>query len=275
MTFSEWNKWVLASALAMGLIAVSQDNVARQRIPTGGSAITARTLAPGFKPDRSVDQQAELNCLPGIEHILPGVYYHCVGVRDVARGKYDRARSMLEIAASWGSKPAEFLLGVGYYKGDLQPRDRARGLAWLGLASERKDPTYLAIFASAWKQATSQERARAQQLWSSMLPIYGDQRAARRAEARFRHERDALLAQRQTNGQQTCIAGLTTGKIAPLPPSSFEGNASEGNVSACSGGETSAVFVAKQLEVYAEKLLDGWEGHVSVGDLQVVPEASK
>jgi hypothetical protein len=69
-----------------------------------------------------------------------------------------------------GSKPAEFLLGVGYYKGDLQPRDRARGLAWLGLASERKDPTYLAIFASAWKQATPQEQANAQQLWHSMVP---------------------------------------------------------------------------------------------------------
>lgn len=271
MTFPGWNKWALVSAAALGLAAASQGSLARQQMPAMGSPASASTAAPEFKIDRSVDQLAKLNCLPGVERFLPGVYYHCVGVRDVALGKYDRARSMLEIAASWGSKPAEFLLGVGYYKGDLQPRDRARGLAWLGLASERKDPTYLAVFASAWKQATPQEQASAQQLWRSMLPTYGDQRAARRAALRFRHEHDALLARRQTNGQQTCIAGLTVGKIEPLPVYwSFEGLAS-----ACGGGEVSAVFVAKRLEVYAGQLFDGWEGHVIVGDLQAVPAASR
>ena len=271
MTFSVWCKWMLASVVAFGLAAVSQGSVARQQVLSVASAATTGAAAPEFKVHRSVEELAQLDCLPGVERFLPGIYYHCVGVRDVARGKNDRARSMLEIAAGWGSKPAQFLLGVGYYKGDLQPRDRARGLAWLKLASERKDPTYLAVFASAWKQATPRERAGAEQLWRSMLPVYGDQRAARRAALRFRHERDALLARRQTNGQRTCLAGLTTGKIEPLPVM----KGFEDNTSACGGSDVAAVFVADRLNSYAEQLFDGWKGHVSVGDLQAIPASSR
>lgn len=267
MTLSAWGRWTLTLALA----AVSLGSIARQQIPSVGSPATQSGAAPEFTNRRSVEELAQMDCMPGIERFLPGVYYHCVGVRDAARGKHDRARAMLEIAAGWGSKPAEFLLGVGYYKGDLQPKDRARGLAWLKLAAERKDPTYLAIFASAWKQATPQEQADAQQLWRSMMPVYGDQRAARRADLRFRHERDALLARRQTNGQRTCIAGLTTGKIEPLPVM----KGFEDNTSACGGSDVAAVFVADRLNSYAEQLFDGWQGHVSVGDLQAVPASPK
>lgn len=262
---------MLASAVILGLTAVSQGSVARQQVPPAGSPSTTEVAAPEFKARQSVEELAQLDCLSGVERFLPGVYYYCVGVRDVARGKNDRARSMLQIAAGWGSKQAQFLLGVGYYKGDLQPRDRAHGLAWLKLASERKDPVYLAVFVSAWKQATPQEQASAQQLWRTMSPVYGDQRAARRAELRFRHERDALLARRQTNGQQTCIAGLTTGKIEPLPVM----RGFDDNTSACSGTEISAVFVVKRLDSYAEQLFNGWKGRVSVGDLQVVPASPK
>ncbi len=271
MTFPVWAKWMLASAAILGLAAVSQGSVARQQVPSAGSPATTAVAAPELKAHQSVEEVARLDCLSGVERFLPGVYYYCVGARDVARGKNDRARSMLEIAAGWGSKQAQFLLGVGYYKGDLQPRDRARGLAWLKLAAERKDPVYLAVFASAWKQATPQEQAGAQQLWQTMLPVYGDQRAARRAELRYRHQRDALLARRQTNGQQVCIAGLTTGKIEPLPVM----KGFEDNTSACGGAEVSATFVVKRLDSYAEQLLNGWRGRVSVGDLQVVPAPPK
>jgi hypothetical protein len=80
-----------------------------------------------------------------------------------------------------------------------------------------------------------------------------------------------LLAGRQTNGQQTCLAGLTVGTIAPLPMhKGFEDNSS-----ACDGADISAVFVAKRLDAYADQLFDGWEGHVTVGDLQPVPAPPK
>jgi hypothetical protein len=262
-----------AFMLSIGWVCSTHANVRQQQaVPPTQSSSPVQTIEPtSFTADRSVEEVARFNCLPGLERFLPGTYYYCVGTRDVALGKNDRARSMLELAAAWGSKQAEFLLGVGYYKGDLQPLDRARGLAWLGLASERKYPAYLAIFTSAWKQATPQEHARAQRLWRSMLPTYGDEHAARRAAARFKHEHDALLDGRETNGQQICIFGLTSGQIAPIPIDS----GLSGNSSACDGGDISAVFVAKRLDVYADQLLEGWEGHVTVGNLQAVPASSK
>ncbi|MEP7185726.1 MAG: hypothetical protein ABI767_07800 [Rhodanobacter sp.] len=265
MSFSGWNKWALVSAVALGLLAVSQRNVACQQNSPAGSTAMASAMTPEFKADRSVEQLAQLNCPSGIEHFLPGSYYYCVGVRDVARGENNQARSMLQIAAGWGSKPAEFLLGVGYYKGDLQPRDRARGLAWLGLASERDDPTYLAVFASAWKQVTPQERASAQQLWRLMLPTYGDRHAAHRAELRYRHEREALV-RNAVYGATVCIAGLNARQVFSAQP---------GNDDSLCKATQPVDLAAKRLDVYAEQLFDGWAGHVTVGELKPLPVLSK
>jgi hypothetical protein len=263
----------IATALFMGIgmVAAVPARVLQQQPFPSAQPVSAPAQTT-IKADRSVDEVARLTCPQGIERFLPGTYYYCVGTRDVALGKNDQARSMLEIAAGWGNKSAEFLLGVGYYKGDLQPKDRARGLAWLGLASERRDPTYLAVFNSAWKQGTPREQAEAQRLWRAMLPTYGDRRAARRAAARFRHERDALLARRQTNGQQTCVAGLTVGTIAPM--AIIHEPLDQTNESACDGADMSATFVVKRLDAYANQLLDGWEGHVTVGNLEAVPAPS-
>jgi len=223
-----------------------------------------------FEIDRTVDGLSKAYCPQGLEHFLPGSYYYCVGVRDLARGNYSRSRRMLRIAAGWGNKSAQFLLGIGYFKGDTGRLDRPLGLAWMGLAAERKDPNYSAIFTSAWQQATPLERARAQVLWQSMLPKYEDAHAARRAEMRFEHERDALVAQSGA-GRQVCIAGLNVSHISTVVPEYLANN----NMSACGGADLPVELVAKKLDVYAEQLFDGWAGHVSVGALKAVETPSK
>lgn len=246
----------------MAISAAAHASRPIQQMQVAASMPAVRTITP----DQSIDAVSRTECPTGIEHFLPGSYYYCVGARDVARGKNDQARAMLEIAAAWGSKPAEFLLGMGYYKGDTQPLDRGRGLAWMGLAAERKDPVYTAIFASAWKHATPQEQTRAQALWRSMLPVYGDERAAKRAEARFAHERDALMSH-AVYGATICINGLTSGTIFP--------GAKTNNPDSWCQSAQSVELVAQTLDVYAGQLFDGWAGHVSVGPLKTVPAASK
>jgi hypothetical protein len=223
-----------------------------------------------FEADRTVESLGKTYCPQGLEHFLPGSYYYCVGVRDLAKGNYARSRRMLRIAAGWGNKSAQFLLGIGYFKGDTGQRDRPLGLAWMGLAAERRDPNYSAIFTSAWQQATPQERARAQALWQSMLPTYEDAHAARRAEMRFEHARDALVA-RSSAGQQVCIAGLNVSRISTVVPEYTATN----NLSACGGADLPVELVAKKLDVYAEQLFDGWAGHVSVGALKAVGVPSR
>ena len=263
MNFPRWNTSVLGLVMALG--AVSPSSFAgQQKVPVGQAAV-AGVAAPEFKIDRSVEDLATVYCPRGLERFLPGSYYYCVGVRDMAKGNNARSREMLRTAASWGNKSAQFLLGMGYFKGDVEPLDRPLGLAWMGLASERRDPTYAAIFSSAWNRATPQEQARAQELWRSMLPTYGDAHAASRAALRFKHERDALLV-RANVGQQTCIFGMNTGNMSAAVPE-FTG---DNNMSACGGAELPVELVAKKLDVYAEQLFDGWAGHVTVGPLKIV-----
>jgi hypothetical protein len=207
----------------------------------------------------SLDMAANMPCPPGLERFVPGVYYYCVGARDLARHQDDRGREMLELAAAWGSKPAQLTLGVGYFKGDAMPLNRPLGLAWLGLAAERRDPAYVAIFKSAWDKASPDEQARAQSLWQDMRPKYGDDHAAHRAERRYRRERWELV-RNEIYDVHTCIAGLTVTQVVP----------SEGVGGPDCVGSMSLNLVAKKIDVYADSLFEGWSGHVSVGQLQQV-----
>jgi hypothetical protein len=261
MTFQGWNTLAFAFMTALSLSVVSPSSFARQQVSSAGSAAMTSVAAPEFKVDRSVEDLATVYCPQGLERFLPGSYYYCVGVRDMAKGNHARSREMLQIASGWGNKSAQFLLGMGYFKGDVEPLDRPLGLAWMGLASERRDPTYAAIFSSAWKSATPQEQVRAQELWRSMLSTYGDARAARRAELCFNHERDVLVTNTMYGGR-VCIAGLTSGPITSANPRDED--------TWCANAQP-VEFVAKKLDVYAEQLFDGWSGHVTVGPLKSVP----
>jgi hypothetical protein len=240
-------------------------------LPGIGTATTAtRSVAediPMAQRLEALHKLSEVSCPQGYEHALPGVYYYCVGIRDIARGKNARARSMLEIAASWGSKQAQFVLGMSYYKGDAQPLDRGRGLAWLGLAAERQNPTYAAIFNSAWNEATAAERARGNRLWHELLPKYGDKRAGRRAERRYRYERTRMLAN-AVYGAKACVADGTTGQIGST-------NQGLGQRPDMQCGQQPVEFIVHKMDRYADHLLDGWTGHVTVGPAQQAPAPSK
>ncbi|MBP1473936.1 sel1 repeat family protein [Frateuria sp. MAH-13] len=246
----------------------------------GLAAQVARAGAPtppastGAEAPITLAELGKLGCAPGLERFLPGVYYYCVGARDLANHRDASGVGMLKLAAAWGSKPAQFTLGVGYFNGDIVARDRARGLAWLGLAAERRDPNYQAVLRSAWQQATPAEQVQAGRLWRAMLPTYGDARAARRAERRYRHERDRL-AGLQTSGRQVCIAGLTQRDIAPIPTPSRDTTLSPFQLSTgCPGGAQASVVVHR-LDGFAGSLFEGLEGHVTVGPLSPVRDQAE
>lgn len=168
---------------------------------------------------------------------------------------------------------------MGYLNGDIVARDRARGLAWLGLASERRDPNYQAVLHSAWQQATPAEQAQANALWKAMRRTYGDARAAKRAERRYRHERDQLL-DGVTLGLRVCVAGLTQRDMAALPapmrpggPSLAGGpGLSDFQLSAGCPGGAPAATVLHRLDGFAGSLFEGLEGQVTVGPLSPAPD---
>lgn len=204
---------------------------------------------------------AKSDCPSGLEHHLPGVYYYCVGRKALAGGNDGKARSMFEIAAAWGSKQAQFMLGLGYFRGDAWARNRPLGLAWLDLAAERQTPLFVAILRSARSHASAAEQAEAARLLQTMKPRYADAHAAHRAFRRYQAFQQQLAAA-EPYGGQFCIAGLTSATVAPI-------GANSTNPDSCAG-QQSAGSVARLLDGYAHVLFDRWQGHVTVGDTQPV-----
>jgi len=249
-----------AVVLLAGMVMASSAMAFQQK--TVGAATPS-----GASPSHAdqLEEAKNLTCLSGLEHMLPGIYYYCVGARDLARGKGPRGMGMLKIAARWGSKPAQFTMGVGYFNGGVVPRNRPLGLAWLGLATERHNPYIVATFKSAWDKALPQERRQAQVLWKSLLPEYGDKRAARRAELRYDHDRMELV-RNAVYGATVCIAGLTTTRLGGSPDPT--------DPHACTGS-TPVMAAAKVADHYADALLDDWRGHVSIGAVQEVSAPRK
>jgi len=61
----------------------------------------------------------------------PGVKFFTLGVQAFRKGDYRHAIDMYKVAASWAYKPAEYNLGVMYFKGQGIPVDRPLGrLGW-------------------------------------------------------------------------------------------------------------------------------------------------
>jgi hypothetical protein len=203
----------------------------------------------------ATDEMPSPQCNEALFRFLPGEYNFCQAGVDLSRGRHASAIETLKLAAGWGSKKAQYILGVTYFRGDAVPTDHALGLAWLALASERHDPTYLGVFASARSQSTYAEQRRAGELLKSMRPVYADAVAAARAQRRFdRMMRD--LTHHEPFDVNVCIKGLTGGLI---PEEQFTD-------SSC----PSPRFAAARLHLVSDVYFEGWAGHVSVGALETI-----
>ena len=81
----------------------------------------------------------------------------------VARDPRQAAR-WLTLAANKGQYQAQAMLGAMLFKGDVVPREAARGLMWLTLArdsAKTEDKWIGELYEAAFKQANNDERAQA------------------------------------------------------------------------------------------------------------------
>ena len=150
-------------------------------------------------------------CPDGLERFLPGEYYFCDAARDYWAGNMGRAVQILGYSAEWANKPAQYALGVMYFNGDRIPMNRPLGIAWLAIAAERHDPQYEAVFVSAYKSATAEERKQANAYWRNMRPVYSDKVAAVRAIKRYNRAMSPIYDLASTGGGSIYISGLTPG----------------------------------------------------------------
>jgi hypothetical protein len=228
---------VMAMVMLLPLSAVAQ---------VAGTASVAAT--PG-------DQElAKTRCIIGEEKFLPADYYYCLGTQSYGQKKYHYALQFFKNAASWGSKQAQYVLGVMALNGDRQPVDRPLALAWFSLAAERPGSRFAGPYNELLGRSTDSERAAAKALLAKMAPVYADATAAARAQQRYISGMASLK-----DKTYYCMEGMWELDQTPSPQDAADG-------SSCPHAE----FVEAQIDKAAETVFDGWQGHVTVGTLQQV-----
>jgi hypothetical protein len=196
-------------------------------------------------------------CSQTLYQFLPGDVNYCLARQRWFEGRYEEAEEMLALSASWGSKPAQYALGVAYFNGDKLARNRPVGLAWLALAAERRQSTYLGTFRWAYENSSPAERDAAQVEFAELRLRYRDDIAAVRADRRFRRAL-ATLKGNEAYNRNVCIRGLNADATQTS------------NVTDISCPTTT--WAVRKLEKRADAYFSEWKGRVEVGRPQTVPE---
>ncbi|HEX7340801.1 MAG TPA: hypothetical protein VF269_00855 [Rhodanobacteraceae bacterium] len=236
-------------------------------VPVKGFASQAAlSKAPAAKA--SVTKAKRMICMDKVFYgQMPGKTDYCLGLRAWQSGHYDTGLELLKLAAGWGSKGAQYTLGLIYYNGHHVPVNRALGLAWLELANQRRnDPQIERVAYSTRQWATSNQRKQAQALYLQMRKAYGDKVAATRAWRHLRHWRLAHTPFYTKGcvivyGQEAYVA-LSRGIGNPVRPNR-KGLA---GFAVCVRLNTRHVLVQKLVQKY----FHGFMGTVTVGPLQQV-----
>lgn len=226
--------------------------------PVGGvaQASTPTATGEGAPAGPSAEQLERLNCPDSLYRILPGAFDYCVATRHWTRGRYGEGVDMLQRAAALGNKDAQLALGVAYFNGDHVATNRPLGLAWLGLAAERKEARPLQLLHSAYGKASSEERRQAQVLMEAMWPTYADYHAAVKADTIYRRAIRAI-GERSIYGDGICIDGITGSPIVGM---------STGAVAETVGCPAIATVIRTLDTIYAGSMR-GWNGTVTVGKM--------
>lgn len=225
-----------------------------------------------------------VQCSDAFSAYLPGLVNFCHGVRAWERGRYADAIGWLKLAARWGSKGAQYTLGLMYYNGDHVTSNAALGLAWLKLANERHDnPQIEVVTRSANQYATRAQRERADELFQTMRKRYGDKVAAQRAWNQFKHQKELAAYQMggglavSTDGGcvyvpagQDASMGRPLQSRAPLSPKARKTHPS----STASGTCVTFYRYNGMVANLAHHYFKGWSGRVTVEPLQQLPTSS-
>lgn len=176
----------------LGFAACSQAE-AQQYVPANSSnPLYSRS---GFAQSQSQSAQLQFVCRSGCGLPIPGTplyeppnsaHFYALGVQALQKHEYEYATDMFKVAASWASKPAEYSLGLMYFRGDGVPTDRSLGAAWMTLAAERGDPQYVKARDAMVGLLTESEVAQANALPGEVSGIYAHKVALRRAKAQRR-----------------------------------------------------------------------------------------
>jgi FOG: TPR repeat, SEL1 subfamily len=163
---------------------------------TSSGASSSTDTAPSYSSDPSFGAQAFENFNTPEADARPGEYYFQLAVRAFEKKQYSHAIDMYKVAAAWAYKPADYNLGVMYFRGQGIPADRPLGTAWMVLAAERNDPHYAQARDLMVRALSNAEFATADTLFGQLVPTYGDKVALHRAKVRWAQVRADMTGSR-------------------------------------------------------------------------------
>ena len=166
-------------------------------LPALPAMVAAQTLdlAPVYD---SAEQDGLPSFAPGTPEsdARPGQYYFLLAAHAFQNEEYSYAINMYKVAASWAYKPAEHNLAVMYALGQGVPVDLPRAAAWMTLAAERKEKSYVRALTRINAELTEQQTAQAGAILRELIPTYGDQHALVRAKRRWAQVRASMTGSR-------------------------------------------------------------------------------
>ena len=176
----------------------------------------------------------------------PGQYYYILGAQAFKNREYPHAVDMYKVAASWAYKPAEFNLGVMYARGQGIPVDLPRAMAWMTLAAERNDPSYVKARELVRSNLHPAQLAESETILQQLTPRYGDNVALRRAKRRWAEVRASMTGSRVGSMAGNMVSGTPKAGPATADPGFSTGASVAVTGAAVSGGQNTDGSAAYQ-----------------------------
>jgi hypothetical protein len=190
LRFTGLRRAALLTALAMPGVAIATDS-STPTLPTPASAATANA-PPEYSSDPSFGSSPGEDFTSPESEGRPGVYFFKLAAQAFEKKHYKYAIEMYRIAASWAYKPAQYNLGIMYFRGQGVPVDRPLGAAWMVLAAERGTPQYVQARDLMVSHLSDAEFAQVNVLWKQLKPTFADATALHRAEVRWAEVRSQM-----------------------------------------------------------------------------------
>jgi len=177
----------IAAAVCLPAIAQTPTAAGEAAPPDYGSCVTTCALSNGNFNTPESDGR-------------PGVKFYYDGMTAYKQKDYQHAIYMLKVSASWAYKPAEYNLGIMYFKGMGVPVNRSLGAAWMFLAAERGTSQYVYARHLMVADLDGAERTQAYALLQELENTYSDKIALHRAKMQWAITKAGVTGSRASGG---------------------------------------------------------------------------
>lgn len=191
---------VLAVLASLPAIACASPQEAAKRKPMASFSTPAEPVA-GRMVLRDSTADALATQTSGLLAARPDIRWRIAGDHARAEGRDENAYLHYRRAARYGDKQAQSILARMHHDGDGAARDRALAFAWITIAAERGDASYVQLRDRYWQQLDAGQREEAEARLHDLQAEYGD------AQAIPRLRRSIRTARHQATGSRLGYAG--------------------------------------------------------------------